>query len=58
METWGSLPCPQKHATCRYPEKLLYIIKNQIEVGWPVKFFSEWFQNFENFFILLPGPDS
>jgi hypothetical protein len=58
MESGSSLPCSQKLATCRYPEKLLHIINNQIEFGWPVKFFCERVQNFENFFILLPGPDS
>jgi len=58
METRCSLPCSQKLVTCRYPEKLLHIINNRIELGWPVKFFSERVQNLENFFILLPGPDS
>jgi hypothetical protein len=38
METGGSLLCSQKHATCRYPEKLLHIINNQVEFGWLVNF--------------------
>lgn len=35
------------------PEKLLHIVNNQVEFGWFLKFFSERFQNFENFFILF-----